>query len=98
NLVYLIGDRETGEAMAVDPAYNVQDLLDILEADGMRLTGVLGTHFHPDHLGGELGGWSLEGISTLLEKVQVPVHIQADEVPWVERTTGCGRGRTAGPH
>ena len=90
NFVYLIGDRETGEAMAVDPAYAVQDLLDVLEADGMRLTGVLGTHFHPDHLGGEMGGWSLEGISTLLEKVQVPMHVQADEVPWVERTTGVG--------
>ena len=51
NFVYLIGDRETGEAVVVDPAYAVQDLLDILEADGMRLTGVLGTHFHPDHLG-----------------------------------------------
>ena len=55
NFVYLIGDLETGEALAVDPAYAVQDLLDILEADGMQLTGVLGTHFHPDHLGGELG-------------------------------------------
>ena len=90
NFVYLIGDRETGEAMAVDPAYAVQDLLDILAADGMRLTGVLGTHFHPDHLGGQMGGWSLEGISTLLDKVQVPIHVQADEVPWVERTTGVG--------
>ena len=90
NFVYLIGDRETGEAVAVDPAYAVQDLLDILAADGMRLTGVLGTHFHPDHLGGQMGGWSLEGISTLLEKVQVPIHVQAEEVPWVERTTGVG--------
>ena len=98
NFVYLIGDRETGEAMVVDPAYAVQDFLDILEADGMRLTGVLGTHFHPDHLGGQMGGWSLEGISTLLEKVQVPVHIQADEVPWVERTTGVGRADLVAHH
>src|SRR3984885_6985719 len=90
NFVYLIGARETGEAVAVDPAYAVQDLLDILAAAGMRLTGVLGTHFHPDHLGGQMGGGSLEGISTLLEKVQVPIHVQADEVPWVERTTGVG--------
>ena len=37
NFVYLIGDRETGEAVAVDPAYAVQDLLDILAADDMRL-------------------------------------------------------------
>ena len=55
NFVYLIGDRETGEAVVVDPAYAVQDLLDIVAADGMRLTGVLGTHFHPDHLGGDDG-------------------------------------------
>ena len=64
----------------------------------MRLTGVLGTHFHPDHLGGQMGGWSLEGISTLLEKVQVPVHVQADEVPWVERTTGVGGSDLVGHH
>ena len=25
-------------------------------ADGMRLTGVLVTHYHPDHVGGDLGG------------------------------------------
>ena len=85
NFVYLIGDRETGEAVAVDPAYAVQDLLDVLAADGMRLTGVLGTHFHPDHLGGQMGGWSLEGISTLLQKVQVPIHVQADEVLYYVR-------------
>ena len=56
NFVYLIGDRSTGEAVVVDPAYAVQELLDIVAADGMELTGVLGTHFHPDHLGGRQPG------------------------------------------
>jgi glyoxylase-like metal-dependent hydrolase (beta-lactamase superfamily II) len=90
NFVYLIGDRSTGEALVVDPAYAVQDLLDIVAADGMTLTGALATHYHPDHVGGQMGGWSLEGISALLEKVQVPVHLQKEELPWVERTTGVG--------
>jgi glyoxylase-like metal-dependent hydrolase (beta-lactamase superfamily II) len=54
NFVYLIGDRATGEAVIVDPAYAVGDLLDIVEADGMTLTGVLATHYHPDHVGGEM--------------------------------------------
>jgi glyoxylase-like metal-dependent hydrolase (beta-lactamase superfamily II) len=90
NFVYLIGDRVTGEAVVVDPAYAVQDLLDILEADGMTLTGALGTHYHPDHVGGQMAGFSLEGISSLLDKVQVPIHVQKDELPWVERTTGVG--------
>ena len=90
NFVYLIGDRVTGEAVVVDPAYAVQDLLDILEGDGMTLTGALGTHYHPDHVGGQMAGFSLEGISSLLDKVQVPIHVQRDELPWVERTTGVG--------
>ena len=32
----------------------------------MRLTGVLVTHYHPDHVGGDLGGWSIEGVAELL--------------------------------
>ena len=35
NFVYLIGDRASGEAVVVDPAYAVQDLLDVVAADGM---------------------------------------------------------------
>ena len=54
NFVYLIGDRTTGEAVAVDPAYGVAELIELLGADGMQLTGVLATHYHPDHQGGNL--------------------------------------------
>jgi glyoxylase-like metal-dependent hydrolase (beta-lactamase superfamily II) len=96
NFVYLIGDRSTGEAVIVDPAYAVNDLLTILDTDGMTLTGVLATHYHPDHVGGEMAGWALEGISALLEKVQVPIHLQKEEVPWVERTTGVGGSNLVG--
>jgi glyoxylase-like metal-dependent hydrolase (beta-lactamase superfamily II) len=96
NFVYLIGDRSTREAVVVDPAYAVQDLLDILDADGMTLTGVLGTHYHPDHVGGQMGGWNLEGISALLEKRQVPIHLQKEELPWVQRTTGVGEAELIG--
>ena len=62
NFVYLIGDRETGEAVAVDPAYAPGEVLDLLAADGMRLTGVLATHYHPDHVGGDMMGFSIAGI------------------------------------
>jgi glyoxylase-like metal-dependent hydrolase (beta-lactamase superfamily II) len=96
NFVYLIGDRESGEAVVVDPAYAVQDLLDIVEADGMRLVGALGTHYHPDHVGGSMAGFSLEGIAALLDKVQVPIHVQSAELPWVERTTGVGAADLVG--
>jgi glyoxylase-like metal-dependent hydrolase (beta-lactamase superfamily II) len=98
NFVYLVGDRQTGQAVVIDPAYAVQDLLDIVATDGMELTGVLATHYHADHVGGRIGGYALEGIGTLLEKVQVPIHVQADEVPWVERNTGVGRTHLVAHH
>lgn len=88
NFCYLMGDRHAGEAVIVDPAYDVGGLLDILAGDGMRCVGVLATHFHPDHVGGDLMGYRIEGVTNLLEAVQVPVHVQADEAPWVVRATG----------
>ena len=90
NFVYAIGDRGTGECVLVDPAYAVDDLVDIVEHDGMRLTGVLATHYHPDHVGGEMMGFSIEGVARLLERTSCPIHVQRAEVPWVTRTTGLG--------
>ena len=91
NFVYLVGDRETGEAVAVDPAYGVRELVDIVGADGLRLTDVLVTHYHPDHVGGDLGGWSIEGVAELLalDDVDVKVHVQSEEAYGLKRVTGA---------
>lgn len=96
NFAYLIGDRETGEVLVVDPAYDVDDLLRLVEADGMRVTGVLGTHYHPDHVGGDMMGHSLAGIADLLERIDVPVHVQAPEVELVTKVTGVGADHLVG--
>ena len=90
NFVYLIGDRATGEAAAIDPAYGVGELVEILGEDGMRLTDVLVTHWHPDHVGGDLMGWKIEGLAELLSlpDVDVKVHVQAPEAFGVKRVTG----------
>lgn len=90
NFVYLIGDRAGGEALVVDPAYDPQGIVDACAADGMRLSGVLATHYHPDHMGGAMMGFSLRGVPELLEIVDVPVHVQVDEAPYVAATTGLG--------
>ena len=95
NFVYAIGDRATGECVLVDPAYAVDELLDVVEADGMRCTGVLATHYHPDHIGGSMMGMQIEGVASLLERCECPVHVQRAEAPWVTRTSGVGLDQLA---
>ena len=92
NFAYLIGDRETGDCVVVDPAYAAGDLVDAIEADGMRLSGVLVTHHHPDHVGGSMMGFQLAGLAELLERTAVPVHVNTHEALWVSRVTGIGLG------
>src|ERR1044072_5203065 len=82
NFAYLIGDRETGDAVVVDPAYAALDLVDALEADDMHLSGVLVTHHPPDHIGGSMMGFELKGLAELLEKTSVPLHGHKQEVQW----------------
>jgi glyoxylase-like metal-dependent hydrolase (beta-lactamase superfamily II) len=84
NFAYVIGDREKGEAVVVDPAYAAQDLVDLVEADGMKVVGALATHHHPDHVGGTMMGHTLGGIAQL----DVPTHVHRDEAPFVQRVTG----------
>ncbi|HSP29576.1 MAG TPA: MBL fold metallo-hydrolase [Ilumatobacteraceae bacterium] len=87
NFVYAIGDRRTGECVLVDPAYAVKELIDLVGADNMTVTGALATHYHPDHVGGSMMGHSIEGISELLDHVDCPIHVQHDEVEWVMKST-----------
>jgi len=88
NFVYAIGDHETGKAVLIDPAYAPGELVGMVESDGLKVNGVLATHYHFDHVGGEMSGHAVAGIAELLEILDVPIHVQSEEVPWVERCTG----------
>jgi hydroxyacylglutathione hydrolase len=88
NFMYLIGDPVSREALIVDPAWNVGDLVAAAEADGYRVAGALVTHYHPDHVGGDLFGLAIEGLATLLEGRAVPVYVNKHEADGLKRVTG----------
>jgi hydroxyacylglutathione hydrolase len=90
NFAYAIGDRSTGECLLVDPAWNVDDLIERVGEDGMNVVGVLATHYHADHVGGSIMGHDIQGVAALLERLSCPVHVQSDEIEWMERTSGVG--------
>jgi hydroxyacylglutathione hydrolase len=56
---YLVGDEPTGEALLVDPAYAIEQYLDVAETLGVRIVRVLETHTHADHVSGH-GRFALE--------------------------------------
>ena len=53
NYIYLLNDPVSGETAVVDPAI-AQPVLDLLAKKGWRLTYILNTHHHWDHVGGNL--------------------------------------------
>ena len=56
---YLVGDRDAGEAVVVDPAFAIEQYLDVASAEEVRIVRVLETHTHADHLSGH-GRFALE--------------------------------------
>lgn len=70
NFVYLLGDLDARECAVVDAAWDVPAILEAAEKDGCRLTRAIFTHNHQDHI---------NGLSQLLETIDLPVHIHADD-------------------
>ena len=68
NFIYLIGSKSTREVALIDPAWDIDALLNHIKEKDLKLASVLVTHYHPDHIGGGMGGHSIEGIAELLEK------------------------------
>ena len=58
----------------------------------MTLVGVIATHYHPDHVGGNFIGnhTRRRHRGTAGAQFDVAVHVQADEVEWVTERTGVG--------
>ena len=51
---YLIGDETTGQAVVVDPRRDIAEYLSDAADHGLRIIGVINTHFHADFLSGHL--------------------------------------------
>jgi len=92
NFVYAIGDRTTGECLLVDPAYAVDELVELVGTDGLTVVGVLATHYHADHIGGSMMGYRIQGVRELLERAAVKIHVQATEAGYVKKVTELSDG------
>ena len=70
NFIYLLGDPQTREAAVIDPGWEIGRVLEAAQQDGYRLTQVILTHSHFDHV---------LGLGELLRHADLPVHIHHTE-------------------
>ena len=92
NFIYLIGDRQTRECLVVDPAWDIDGILKVVETEEMKLTGSLVTHYHPVHVGGSIFGMTIRGLSELMEKNPAPVYVNKHEADGLKQVTGLSDG------
>ena len=88
NFAYLVGDRETHEAVIIDAAWDVDMLVETAERDDMKVTAGLVTHFHPDHLGGSMMGMEITGATELVAKSPMKIYIHKSEAPYATKVSG----------
>jgi glyoxylase-like metal-dependent hydrolase (beta-lactamase superfamily II) len=70
NFIYLVEDRASGRAAVVDPAWDVPAVLELAAARGLRITDILLTHSHHDHI---------NGIEAVLGEFDAQLHLLKEE-------------------
>ena len=61
NFGYLVGDREAGAGVLIDPSYAPEAAVERALAQGLKITHILNTHGHSDHTNGNAAAKTLTG-------------------------------------
>ncbi len=88
NFTYVLGSRETREVVIVDPAWDVDGLLNHIDQRDYKLVGALATHYHPDHVGGGMRGSNIAGVAELVGSRSVKVYANKHEADGIKKVTG----------
>jgi glyoxylase-like metal-dependent hydrolase (beta-lactamase superfamily II) len=89
NFVYLVGSPHGEEVAVIDPAWDAEAILSAARAESKRITAIVLSHHHFDHI---------NAVSTLLDRLDIPVYAQRAEVDFSEAVRGFGDAvRPVGP-
>ena len=88
NFAYLVGCKRTREVAVIDPAWDIEGLLDFINEKDYKLTAALVTHYHPDHCGGSFGNNNVSGVAELLATNPVKIYAHKLEAAGLKKVTG----------
>jgi hydroxyacylglutathione hydrolase len=75
NYVYVVGDANSREAAVVDPAWDIDRIVEVAEENGLTITKILITHSHFDHI---------NGVEGLLNRTKAKVYINKAEAEFMK--------------
>ena len=75
NYVYFVGDPQSREVAVVDPAWDVDRIVDMAQEEDLTVTKILITHSHFDHI---------NGVEALLNHTKAKVYINKAEAEFMK--------------
>ncbi|GAA3764684.1 MBL fold metallo-hydrolase [Terriglobus aquaticus] len=80
----VLGDPDTLEAIVIDPGGDVQRILAVLAKHNLRLTGIVVTHAHLDHISGAASLRALTGAPVLYHQADLElVALMDQQAAWM---------------
>lgn len=75
---YLAADPATREAVVIDPGGDVDDILAAVANDGLKVSAIINTHGHFDHIGGDIELRAATGAPLLIHTDDAELLADAD--------------------
>ncbi len=78
---FVVGCERTRDAVVIDPGDEVAELLSFVSAERLRVTAILLTHAHVDHV---------SGVAEAKRRLAAPIHLHRDDLFLYEQAVAHG--------
>ena len=72
---YLVGDKESGEALVIDPAADTDGILAVAQQNKVTIKYIVNTHGHVDHIGGNVDMKEKTGAAIIIHEADADMLV-----------------------